>query len=144
MKRTDNKSHCPVNFTLEVVGDPWSLVVLRDIVYFGKHSFKEFMSSDEKITTSVLADRLSKLEKNKIIVKKSHPTDERIGLYTLTEKGLDLVPILLCMMEWGTKYDPKSTGHRKADFVARIREEQGLLTKEVKNIVRGDKGVFVS
>ena len=56
MKRTDRKSHCPVNFALETVGDPWSLLVVRDIVFHGKHAFGEFLASEERITTSVLAD----------------------------------------------------------------------------------------
>ena len=61
MKRTDRKSHCPVNSALEVVGDPWSLLVVRDIVFYGKHAFGEFLASEERITTSVLADRLARL-----------------------------------------------------------------------------------
>ncbi|HRH78374.1 MAG TPA: winged helix-turn-helix transcriptional regulator, partial [Cellvibrionaceae bacterium] len=59
MKRTDTKSHCPINFTLEIMGDPWSLLVLRDVVFFGKHTFKEFLESAERITTSVLTSRLN-------------------------------------------------------------------------------------
>ncbi|HEY6528835.1 MAG TPA: helix-turn-helix domain-containing protein [Cellvibrionaceae bacterium] len=142
MKRTDTKSHCPVNFTLELIGDPWSLLVLRDIVFFGKQTFKEFLDSSERITTSVLTSRLSNLEKHGILTKQPHATDLRSSLYRLTEKGLGLVPMLLAMMEWGTTYDAKSAGRRKKDFVERIKAEQSALSFEVQNIVRAGGSVF--
>lgn len=136
MKRSDIKSHCPVNFTLEILGDPWSLLVLRDLVFFGKKTFKEFLESSERITTSVLTNRLANLELQGVLAKQPHPTDMRSSIYSLTEKGLGIVPMLLCMMEWGTTYDTKSTGHRKAEFVARIRAEQSNLSKEVQESLR--------
>ena len=142
MKRLDKKSDCPVNFTLEAVGDPWSLLILRDIVYFGKHTFKEFLSSEERIATNMLSDRLAKLERNGILKKELHPSDKRRDLYILTKKGLDLIPLLLNMMEWGTKYDPKSTGHTKKAFVERIRKEQGSLDHEVSEKVLQGKTAF--
>lgn len=142
MKRTDIKSHCPINFTLEAVGDPWSLLILRDITYFGKHTFKDFASSSERITTSVLTNRLTNLEEQGILSKHPHATDKRVSVYRLTEKGLDLVPVLLEMMAWGTKYDPQSAGHRKKAFVARIRKEQSTLSREVKSKVKRGKTAF--
>ena len=142
MKRTDVKSHCPINFTLEAVGDPWSLLILRDIIYFGKHTFKDFLSSSERITTNILADRLSRLEQQGILTKDTNASDKRISIYALTEKGLDLVPMILEMMSWGTKYDPKSTGHRKKEFVARIRNEQRTISTEVQKKVRQGKTAF--
>src|SRR5262245_44443256 len=138
MKRTDRKSDCPINFCLEAVGDPWSLLILRDIALFGRHTYKEFLSSGERITTSVLAQRLAGLEKRGIIKKEPYPTDKRRDTYVLTEKGLGLIPVLLDMMEWGTTHDPKSAGHRKKDFVERIRKERGLLTrKTIEKVRRG-------
>jgi len=136
MKRTDVKSNCPVNFTLEAVGDPWSLLILRDIMYWGKHTFKEFLASEERITTSVLTDRLLSLEKQGILTKRPYPDDKRRDMYVFTEKGLGLVPIILDMMEWGTKHDPKSMGHRRKAFVSRIRKERGQLNSEVQNKLR--------
>lgn len=142
MKRTDIKSHCPVNFTLEIIGDPWSLLVLRDIVFFDKHTFKEFLESSERITTSVLTNRLANLEKQGVLAKQPHPTDLRSAIYTLTEKGLGLVPMLLCMMEWGTTNDANSTGHRKKEFVERIKAEQSALSLEVQNSLRNGGSAF--
>jgi DNA-binding HxlR family transcriptional regulator len=77
VKRTDRKSHCPVNFALETVGDPWSLLVVRDIVFHGKHAFGEFLASEERITTSVLADRLATLVRTGILAKRRPATDRR-------------------------------------------------------------------
>lgn len=142
MKRTDVKSHCPINFSLEAIGDPWSLLILRDIVFFGKHTFKEFSESSERITTSVLTDRLLNLEKHNILTKEPHPTDQRRIIYVLTEKGLGLIPILLDMMEWGTAHDPESTGHRKKQLVERIRKEQSRLGRELKRRVRKGGWMF--
>lgn len=142
MKRTDTKSHCPVNFTLEVIGDPWSLLILRDIVFFNKYTFKEFLESSERITTSVLTSRLLNLEIQGVLNKQPHPTDLRSSIYSLTEKGLALVPMILCMMEWGTAHDPKSTGHRKKEFVERIKAEQSALSYEVQNNLRAGVSAF--
>jgi DNA-binding HxlR family transcriptional regulator len=111
-------------------------------MYFGKHTFKEFASSEEKITTSVLADRLSNLGRNGILAKQPHPTDGRRDIYTFTEKGLGLVPMLLDMMEWGTKHDPTSTGHRRKAFVSKIRKEHGSLSREVKSKLRRGNVAF--
>lgn len=142
LKRTDVKSHCPINFTLEAVGDSWSLLILRDIMYSGKHTFKDFFDSEERITSSVLADRLSHLVKNEVLIKEPSPADKRSAAYVFTEKGLGLIPILLDMMEWGTTQDPQSLGHEKKDFVARIRKEQSALCREVQNKIRNGGSVF--
>ncbi|RYY73084.1 MAG: transcriptional regulator [Gammaproteobacteria bacterium] len=142
MKRTDIKSHCPVNFTLETVGDPWSLLILRDIVFFDKHTFKEFLGSSERITTSVLTSRLASLEAQGVLSKHPHPTDQRSAIYSLTEKGLGLVPMMLCMMEWGTSHDPDSMGHRKKELVERIQAEQSALSREIQDNLRNGGSIF--
>ncbi|MBO0832735.1 MAG: helix-turn-helix transcriptional regulator [Actinobacteria bacterium] len=107
MKRTDQKSHCPVNSALEVVGDPWSLLVVRDIVFYGKHTFGEFLASEERITTSVLADRLAKLVSSGILSKRRSPADRRREFYSLTGKGLALIPLLVELANWGVRHDPE-------------------------------------
>jgi DNA-binding HxlR family transcriptional regulator len=109
VKRTDRKSHCPVNSALEVVGDPWSLLVVRDIVFYGKHTYGEFLASEERITTSVLADRLAKLVSNGILTKQRNPADRRREVYALTEAGLALIPVLVELANWGVRHDPGVT-----------------------------------
>src|SRR5437762_7785261 len=106
MKHTQHRrSDCPINFALETFGDPWSLLIIRDMVYFGKKTYGEFLESDEGIATNILADRLAHLEATGILIKKRHTTDKRKEVYFLTEKGLDLIPILLDLATWGAKHD---------------------------------------
>ena len=101
MKRASGKSHCPVNYTLEILGDQWSLLIMRDMLLFGKRRYKEFMESDEKIATNILADRLTKLEEQGIIQKMCEQ-------YLPTQKGLDLLPMLTELAMWGARYDKKT------------------------------------
>jgi DNA-binding HxlR family transcriptional regulator len=108
VKRTDNKSHCAVNSALETVGDPWSLLVVRDIVFYGKHTFGEFMTSEERITTSVLADRLATLVDTGILTKQRSQADRRKEFYALTGKGVALIPILVELANWGMSHDAEA------------------------------------
>ena len=96
-----------MNSALEVVGDPWSLLVVRDIAFSGKHTFGEFMASEERIATSVLADRLGRLLKTGILAKVRSPTDARKDFYSLTDKGLSLIPALVELAKWGVSNDPE-------------------------------------
>ena len=109
MKRAENKSHCPVNFALETFGDAWSLLIVRDIVFWGKRTYKEFLASDEAISTNVLAARLAHLEQRGILEREPHGSDRRREVYTLTEKGLGLIPVLPEMSGWSARNDPDTT-----------------------------------
>ena len=97
------RSNCPVNFAVETIGDKWSLVILRDIVFWGKKTYGEFLKSDESIATNILAARLVHLEKVGILSKKPHPADKRKDVYSLTEKGLGLIPLLVEIVAWSGK-----------------------------------------
>src|SRR5947209_10805018 len=98
MKHTEHRrSDCPINFALETFGDTWSLLIIRDIVYFGKKTYGEFLESEEGMATNILASRLTRLEQQGILVKKPSPLDKRKEEYALTERGLDLVPVLVEM-----------------------------------------------
>ena len=130
MKRS-NKSHCPVNFALESFGDSWSLLIVRDIVYWGKKTYGEFLESEEHIATNILAARLNELEQKGILTKHAHPTDKRKEMYELTEKGLDLIPIVLEMSGWATRYDPATTAPRQfVDYVYANREKMFKLVRD--------------
>lgn len=104
MKRTDRNPRCAVNVALETVGDPWSLLVIRDIVFYGKRTFGEFLASEERITTSVLSDRLTTLLQNGILTKRRSSADKRKECYSLTDKGLSLIPVLVELATWGATY----------------------------------------
>jgi DNA-binding HxlR family transcriptional regulator len=102
----DVKSRCPINFTLEIFGDPWSLLIVRDMIALGKKTFGEFLESEERIGPSVLAERLAYLEKRGIIAKTPSQTDKRKMIYTLTEAGLDVIPIVYEISTWGSHHSP--------------------------------------
>jgi DNA-binding HxlR family transcriptional regulator len=104
VKRTNRNPQCAVNVALETVGDPWSLLVVRDVVFYGKRTFGEFLKSEERITTSVLADRLTTLVQKDILTKQRPPADKRREYYSLTEKGLALIPLLVELATWGATY----------------------------------------
>lgn len=142
MKRAENKSHCPVNFALETFGDAWSLLIVRDIVFWGKRTYGEFLESDEGISTNVLAARLAHLESKGILVREPHENDRRKEVYALTEKGLALIPILLEMSGWAAQYDPATTAPQA--FVAAVYADRKKMFKRVQDVVREGGSLFGS
>ena len=101
MKSSDITSSCPINYTLETLGNRWALLIVRDIALYGKRTYGEFLHSEEGVTTSMLADRLLALEREGIITKKRSTTDRRKEIYDLGEKGRTLIPVLLELSNWG-------------------------------------------
>jgi DNA-binding HxlR family transcriptional regulator len=105
------RSNCPVNFGLEAFGDRWSLLIIRDIVFWGKKTYSDFLRSDEQIATNILASRLATLEESGVLFRTPHPTDKRKDVYGLTTKGLDLIPLLVEIVSWsGKQHDWRSIG----------------------------------
>jgi DNA-binding HxlR family transcriptional regulator len=98
------RSDCPLNFGLEIFGDKWTLLTIRDLMFFGKRHFNEFLLSNEGISTNILADRLSLLEKEGLIKKEKDKVHKQKIIYTLTEKGIDLLPIIIDIGLWSEKY----------------------------------------
>ncbi|HEU5122020.1 MAG TPA: helix-turn-helix domain-containing protein [Candidatus Saccharimonadales bacterium] len=140
MKRTDVKSHCPVNFALESFGDPWSLLIVRDIVFWGKHTYGEFLASREGISTNILASRLAHLEEKGIIKKQPHATDKRKEVYVLTERGLDLIPMLLEMSGWSCRCDPESEAPKA--FVERVYNDREGMFRIIRETISGGGSLF--
>jgi DNA-binding HxlR family transcriptional regulator len=139
--KDDLRSHCAVNYGVEMFGDRWSLLIIRDIVFAGKKTYGEFLKSEEKIATNVLASRLSFLEGQGILLKAPSP-DGRKDFYTLTEKGLDLIPIVLNIVLWSAQHDAKSYVRPLKDFVARISQNPMQVSEEVKTLVRNGGCLF--
>lgn len=100
------KSFCPQNLFLEVLGDKWTLLIIRDMMLSNKCYFREFLQSKEKIATNILSNRLQTLEQEGIIHKKQDPNHKQKIIYRLTEKGIDLFPILVENAKWSLKYKP--------------------------------------
>jgi DNA-binding HxlR family transcriptional regulator len=94
------RSGCPLNASVEILGDRWSLLIIRDMMLRGFRSYTQFLDSYEHIATNILADRLKKLEGYGIIAAQQDPSDGRKLIYTLTEKGMDLAPVLTEMVLW--------------------------------------------
>ena len=102
-KRRD--TGCPIAFALDTFGDRWSLLVIRDLLFRQKKTFGDFLDGDEKFATNILADRLKYLEAEGIIGKIRDPQNRRSYIYSLTEKGISLAPVLVEFMRWSGRYD---------------------------------------
>ena len=131
----NSRSTCPINFGVEAFGDKWTLLIIRDLLD-GKKYYREFLQSDEKIATNILADRLEKLEKEGLITKQNDEHHKQKIVYSLTEKGIDLLPILIEMAAWSVKYKPVDkldmvrVNHMKKGGLKLIDKIKKLLKKE--------------
>lgn len=119
MSKTEHRSECPISGSLEMWGDKWSLLIIRDLMFYEKHTYGEFLKSDEKISTNILAARLLALEEDGIIEKLDHPDSKAKVWYQLTPKGIDLLPLVVEISLWAEKYSD-------------IPNEQKLMLEAVK------------
>lgn len=103
---SDYRSRCPINLALEVFGDKWSLLIIRDIMFVGKRHFRELLQSDEKIASNILTDRLNMLERQGILKKDPDPDHKQKFIYSLTPIGIDLLPIMVEIGGWSLKNRP--------------------------------------
>ncbi len=142
IKKKKLRSHCPVNFGLEAFGDRWSLLVLRDIIFRGKKTYGDFLKSEEKIATNILASRLVQLENEGILKKCTHPGDARKDLYLLTEKGLDLIPLIFELILWSKKYDPCSEAKKIKRLTKLISTDNRRISKKIIEKVRRGEALF--
>jgi len=126
---TKRRSGCPLNASVEMLGDRWSLLVIRDMMLLGRRTFKEFLGSYERPATNVMADRLRRLAAYGIIRTERDPTDGRKLIYQLTPKGIDLAPVLTELVLWAGRHE--KTENRalirlmqkdKEKFLAQIRQ----------------------
>lgn len=125
-------SGCPIAFALDLIGDRWSLLVLRDIMLWDKQYYDEFVGSAEGISTNILADRLKQLEADGLVSRRQDDNNRRKFIYRPTEKAMDLLPMLLEMAVWGARYDkntaapPEVIAHIRNDregFIAGVRKK---------------------
>lgn len=115
-KEPEPRSYCPINLSLEVFGDRWTLLILRDMMFAGKRHYRELLHSDERISTNILADRLKMLVDQGLLTKSGDPTHQQKAVYSLTERAIDLVPIVIQIGAWGTRWLPAS---KKLDAASR-------------------------
>ncbi len=139
MANQKRKSDCPINFALELFGDRWTFLIVRDMMFKGKHYYGEFLQSEEKIATNILADRLSLLERSKIIVKSSDQNHRQKIVYRLSQKGIDLLPVLVEVIIWSAKYDVHTAADAK--FVNRVKLDKEGLLKEISSRLKEEQVV---
>jgi DNA-binding HxlR family transcriptional regulator len=120
--KTKRRSGCPVSISLDVFGDRWSLLIVRDLMVRGLRTFKEFQSSGEGIATNILSDRLRKLEACGVIAAEAEEADARKINYRLTEKGIDLAPVLLELLIWAARHENTSAPCALIEQMANDRE----------------------
>ena len=136
------RSRCPIAYTLDVLGDRWTLLILRDLAFKNRRYFQDFLGASERISSNILTDRLRRLERWKLIEGHADPADGRRVRYFLTDDGLDLIPVLLEMTLWGSKRHPdpgipvERAERMSADrertarsYRDRHREERGAATR---------------
>jgi DNA-binding HxlR family transcriptional regulator len=132
VSRSPRRSDCPLNIALEMLGDRWSLLIVRDILFKGFRTFKEFLTAGEGIASNILTDRLRRLEADGILARGAGD-DGRVVVYRLTEKGLDLAPALVEIILWSDRHEdtaapPATIREMHADrdaYVAALRRRAG-------------------
>jgi DNA-binding HxlR family transcriptional regulator len=127
MDENGHRSGCPINLSLEVFGDRWSLLILRDVVFGGKRHFRELMRSEEGIASNILSERLKRLVAEGMLTKSPDPTHRQKAVYSLTEKAIALVPVFATLGAWGSRYLPSS---ESLSIRARVLEEGGTEMQE--------------
>lgn len=132
MHRTD----CPISTALDIFGDKWSLLIIRDMMFKGKNTYGDFLNSEEKIATNILADRLSLLESADIVSKHKHPDSKAKVLYKLTEKGIDLIPVLVEIIEWSEKHHKVHPMAR--EFAAQLKKDKPGVVKMLFDSFKGN------
>ena len=129
MNKIARRSDCPIALSLDIFGDKWTLLILRDFIFFDNRHFNELVTI-EKISTNILTDRLNRLLNNGIIKKEIDSNNKSSFLYSLTKKGLDLVPIVMDIYRWGANYTEKNNAEK--DFKEKVDLEYDKTVEEIK------------
>jgi DNA-binding HxlR family transcriptional regulator len=127
--RSSRRSGCPISIALDIFGDTWSLLIVRDLMFKGYRTFNEFLAAGEGIASNILTDRLSKLEASGILTKTPDPDDARRYQYRLTEKGIDLAPALVEIVLWSARYEDTEA---PASTVRAMRNHRESVLKDVR------------
>ena len=133
--KSSPRSPCAISNVLDIFGDKWTLLVVRDLIFHGKHEYKEFLSSPEGIATNILSDRLKRLLKAGVVEEIAHPENKSRKLYYLTKKGKALLPVLKEMLLWGEKFLPERTEVMKPVY-ARLASDGDSFGREILRQLR--------
>ena len=124
------RSGCPISSTLDVVGDKWSLLIIRDMLVKHKKTFKEISNSDEKIAPSILSARLKLLESYKLIFKTKVPDNKKENIYLLTDKGIRLTPIIIEFSLWGNS---NMREFNEIDTIDGLKSDKSIIIKTTQD-----------
>jgi DNA-binding HxlR family transcriptional regulator len=122
------RSGCPISFALDVIGDRWALLIVRDIVFAQRRYYADFLAAGEGISSNILADRLQRLEAAGVVIRVADPEDGRRLQYGLTDKGKDLIPVLLDMALWGAEHDDDFAAG-SAFVEEAVRDREGVIRR---------------
>lgn len=128
------RSDCPISSSLDVWGDKWSLLIVRDLMFYKERTYGDFLKSDEKIATNILASRLQMLEQTEIITKNTHPESKSKVLYKLTRKGIDLLPMMIEINVWADKYFTLPA-ERKAVLTEVMKDKESFLKDKTRELI---------
>lgn len=135
MNKTKKRSDCPISSSLEIWGDKWSLLIIRDLMFAKECTYGDFLKAEERIATNILASRLQALEENKIIEKLGHPDSKVKVLYRLTRKGIDLLPVMIEINLWAEKYFP-IPDDRKEMLKEVKKDKAGFIKSMIKDLMK--------
>ncbi|MEQ8808128.1 MAG: helix-turn-helix domain-containing protein [Imperialibacter sp.] len=122
------RSSCPISSALDILGDKWTLLIIRDIMFGKKSTFKDFSSSGEKIASGILANRLAKLETLGILHKGKLPDNKKAVIYSLTQKGIELLPIIVDMILWSDNNLGDQVDEKMRELAKKIRlDKEGFI-----------------
>ena len=125
------RSDCPVSYALDFFGDKWTFLIIRDLVFEGKKFYKDFLNAKEGIATNILSDRLKKLENQGVIESKVYPKLKTRKEYSLTQKGKDLIPVLIEMIVWSAKYNQELAVSQ--DFLIKVKHQRDDVIKTIQS-----------
>ena len=132
MRTINRRSECPISYTMDLFGDKWTMLIMRDLLLYGKDSFSEFLCSDEKIATNILTDRLNVLLQEGFVTKHTAPTNKSKFLYHPTDKAIGLIPVLTEITLWAEKYNPAGA---PADITGPLKKDRTKALLDLKKKV---------
>lgn len=130
MMKSPRHSHCPISFALDIFGDKWSLLIIRDLIFKDKVYYQDFADSEERIATNILAERLRRLKMAGLIQSRPDSNNGRKIFYFPTSKALDLIPMLLEIIDWSAKHDPMTRASK--EFLKMLKMDRKGLVKQIR------------
>jgi DNA-binding HxlR family transcriptional regulator len=127
--KPSRRSGCPIGIALDMLGDPWTLLVVRDLMFKGGKTFGEFLSGGEGIATNILTDRLNRLEANGIVERRRDPADARRHICRLTKKGIDLAPVMVEIVLWAAAHEETDAPR---DLVRAMRTDKAAFLAQLR------------